>query len=322
MALLVTGSMGHVGLEIVRQTVARGERVVAQYRGTFREKEARALGERAVFAKADLTDAAAVEALCDAHGVTGAIHTAAVPNEAYARPDPRGAVRSNVGAVGDLLDLARRKSWRRFIYVSTGSVFQNSTDPTQPILEDHPPSVVNIYSTTKRCGEMLTAMYRSQFDLSAAAVRISWVYGPPLVPRVRENPRGPIPWFLKCALSGQPVEEAAGADFLASYTHVADVASGLLAAYDAPDLRHDTYHLGWGRNFSTAEVVRAVTAAVPGARIAVGPGTAPWTDHTRMRGPLAGHRLTDDTGWRPRLDLEQGIASFAQWMRQNEQEWR
>lgn len=322
MVLLVTGSMGHVGLELARLATSQGRRVIAQYRGTFRQREAEQLSSHVTFIKADLTDARAVEELCVRHGVTGCLHTAAVPNETIAKPDPAGAVNSNVGAVANLLDVARRHAWRRFVYVSTGSVFQNSTDPSVAILEDHPPSVANIYSTTKRCGEMLTSMYRSQLAVPAATVRISWVYGPPLVPRVRDNPRGPVPWFLKCALSGQPVDEPSGADFLASYTHVADVAAGLLAAHDAQTLRHDIYHLGWGRNFSTAEVVTAVKAAVPEARIAVGPGTAPWTDHTRMRGPLAGERLFADTGWRPSLDLDRGVASFAEWMRANPQEWR
>jgi nucleoside-diphosphate-sugar epimerase len=164
-------------------------------------------------------------------------------------------------------------------------------------------------------------MYRSQFELPAASVRISWVYGPPLVPRSRENPRGPIPWFLKCALSGIPIEEPSGADFEASFTHVSDVAAGLLAAYEAPLLRHPVYHLGWGRNFSTGEVADAVRKAVPGAAIGIGPGTAPWTDHTRMRGPLAGSRLRDDTGFRPQLDLERGIAAFAEWMREHREAW-
>ncbi|MBM3534243.1 MAG: NAD(P)-dependent oxidoreductase [Alphaproteobacteria bacterium] len=322
MALLVTGSMGHVGFEIVRQAVSQGRRVVAQYRGTFREREAVRLSRYAVFVKADLTDANAVAALVARHGITGCVHAAAVPNETIARPDPAGAVRSNVGAVTNLLEVARRQAWRSFVYVSTGSVFQSSTDPTVPILEDYPPSVANIYSTTKRCGELLTSMYRSQLDLPAATVRISWVYGPPLVPHTRDNPRGPIPWFLKCALSGQPIVEPSGADFLASYTHVCDVAAGLLAAHDASTLKHDIYHLGWGRNFSTAEVVRAVKAAVPEARIDAGPGTAPWTDHTRMRGPLAGGRLLADTGWKPSLDLDRGVKSFAQWMRANPEEWR
>jgi len=321
MALLVTGAMGHVGHEVVRQAIQRGHHVIAVYRGTFRAADAAAVGAGATWVQVDLADATAVAALADHHPISGAIHTAAVPNDAVARPDPLAAINSNVGAVGNLLDAARRKGWSRFLYVSTGSVFQNATDVTVPVLEDRQTSVSNIYSTTKACGEMLTSMYRSQFGLSAATVRVSWVYGPPLVPRVRENPRGPIPWFLKCALTGVPVEEASGGEFLASYTHVGDVAAGLIAAYESKSLNHDIYHLGSGRNFSTADVVRAVKAAVPGAIVTAGSGTAPWTDHTRMRGPLAGSRLFDDTGFEVRFGLEDGVAQFADWMRKNRESW-
>ena len=35
-------------------------------------------------------------------------------------------------------------------------------------------------------------------------------------------------------------------------------AAGLLAAYETDTLRHPVYHLGWGKNFSTAEVVRSL----------------------------------------------------------------
>lgn len=319
--LLVTGAMGHVGQEVVRLALTHGHRVVAQYRGTFREAAAKAMGSGVAWVRADITDVKSVDALIEAHGVTGAIHTAAVPNESVARPDPLGTVRSNVEATASLLEHARRRNWLRFINVSTGSVFQKSTDPRIPIDEDHAPAVTNVYSTTKFCGELLTTMYRSQFDVSAATVRISWVYGPPLVPRVRDNPRGPIPWFLKCALSGRPIEEPSGGDFAASYTHVSDVAAGLLAAFEAKELRHPIYHLGWGRNFSTTDVAEAVGRAVPDAAISVGPGTAPWTDHTRMRGPLAGNRLLEDAGFSPRLDLDHGVMSFADWMRSNREEW-
>jgi nucleoside-diphosphate-sugar epimerase len=165
-------------------------------------------------------------------------------------------------------------------------------------------------------------MYRTQFDVSAATVRISWVYGPPLVPAVRDDPRGPIPHFLKCAVSGMPVRDPSGADFAASFTHVSDVAAGLLAAADARELLHPVYHLGSGVNYSTRDVVAAVKAAVPGAIIEVGPGTAPYTDHTRMRGPLAGKRLLEDTGFTPRLGLAQGVTAFADWMRANRERWQ
>lgn len=315
MAILITGGMGHVGYETVRQALEAGHDVVAQYRSVFRETDAQALRGPVTWVRCDLAVPAEIVALVERYRVEGCIHTAAVPNDQIARNDPVGTVDANVGAVCRLLDAARHHGWRRFLYTSTGSVFQNAIDPAKPILEDAPPKATNTYSTTKLAGELLTSLYRSQFGVPAATVRISWVYGPPLVPRVRENPRGPIPVFLKLALAGKQVREPSGEDFAASYTYVGDVAAGLLAAYRAQALSHDIYHLGSGRNVGTGEVAAAVRAAVPGAVIEVGPGTAPWTDHTRMRGPLAGTRLLEDTGFAPAYSLEAGVAAFADWMR-------
>jgi UDP-glucuronate 4-epimerase len=98
---------------------------------------------------------------------------------------------------------------------------------------------------------------------------------------------------------------------------VDDVAAGLLAAYRAPTLNYDTYHLGHGRNWTTYDVAEAVRAAVPDAVVEVGPGTMPWTTYNRMRGPLAGTRLKDDTGFAPLLPLTEGVAAFAAWMKDN-----
>lgn len=322
MAILITGGMGHVGYETVRQTLAAGHEVVAQYRNVFREADARALPGPVTWVRCDLAILAEVNALVEQYRIEGCIHTAAVPNDLVARKDPVGTVDANVGAVCGLLEAARHQGWRRFLNISTGSVFQNAIDPQQPILEDAPPTVTNTYSTTKYAGELLTRMYRSQFSVPAATVRISWVYGPPLVPRMRENPRGPIPLFLKLALGGKAVREAAGGEFAASYTYVGDVAAGLLAAYTAKALANDIYHLGSGRNFDTAEVAAAVRAAIPGALIDIGPGTAPWTDDTRMRGPLAGTRLREDTGFAILHSLESGVAAFAAWMRAHPESYR
>lgn len=284
MALLVTGAMGHIGYEVARQAGAGGEPVVAQYRSTFRADDAAALGKDVTWVACDLADPAAVEKLAAHHSVNACIHLAAVSNEAYARPQPLAAIDANVGAVANLLDMARRQGWRRFVLVSTGSVFQDLADVVSPILEDTPPSVVNIYGTTKYCAELMTRMYRSQFDLSAATVRISWVYGPPIVSV--DPPRGPIPAFLKWALEGTPIREPSGADFAASFTYVGDVAAGLLAACRAAELNFDVYHLGPGVNFT------------------------------------AGDRLREDTGFTLGHTLEAGIRAYAEWMRAHPETYR
>ena len=192
MRLLVTGAMGHVGLEVVRQAAGMGLAVVAQYRERFDAAAAGTIGETVAWERCALDDAAQVDALLARHGIDACIHCAAVSNEAYARPAPLAAVGANVGATARLLEAARTQGWRRFILVSTGSVFQHRADVVRPILEDEVPVPGNVYSTTKRAAEMLVGMYRSEYGVSAAAVRISWVYGPPVL---TDSPtRGPIPW--------------------------------------------------------------------------------------------------------------------------------
>jgi nucleoside-diphosphate-sugar epimerase len=319
MAILITGAMGHVGYATVRAAARAGLRVVAQYRESFREKDAAALGPDVVWVKADLTDAAAVKRLAEQYPVDACIHLAAMSSEAYARPQPLAAFEANVSAAAHLLDAARTGNWRRFIQVSTGSVFQ-STDAATPILEDTHPSPRNIYGTTKRCAELLALMYRSQYGLPVAVVRISWVYGPPVV---TESPiRGPIPPLLIGALRGQARRDAGGGDFAASFTYIEDVAAGLLAACAASRLNHGIYHLGSGTNYAAHEVAACVRAAVPGAVIEMGPGTEPWTAYATMRGPLAGDRLSQDTGFSVRHSLAQGVAAYADWLRRHPETWR
>jgi UDP-glucuronate 4-epimerase len=318
--LLVTGASGHVAREVVRQALAAGDTVVAPYRDAPGEDDTPEASGLA-WVRCDLADRGAVARLADDHAVDACIHAAAISNEAYARPQPLAAIHVNVGATANLLDAARRHRWRRLILLSTGSVFQQLPDAKRPILEDALPTPVDVYATTKHCAEQLTRMYRTLFELEAAAVRISWVYGPPVV---SDSPtRGPIPMFLRRALAGVPLREPSGADAAASYTYVGDVAAGLLAACRAPALHHAVYHLGCGVNFTTGEVALAVKAAVPSAEIELGPGSEPWTTYTAPRGPLAGSRFAEDTGFvLAPSSLTAGIKAYAEWMRSNPASYR
>jgi UDP-glucuronate 4-epimerase len=318
-ALLVTGAMGHVGYEIVRQAAEDGTRVLAVYRGAFNEAAAHALASAVTWLQCDLTDANAVRALAQTHRVDACIHAAAVSNEAYAKPDPLAAIATNVGATANLLDAARLSGWRRFVLVSTGSVFQLVREATCSILEDAAPAPANIYSTTKLAAEMLTRMYRTEYGLSASTVRISWVFGPPII---SDQPtRGPIPSYLLRALRGEPIREG-GADFAASFTYVGDAARGLFMAAMTPELRHSVYHLGHGTNFTAGQVAEAVRHAVPSAIIALSEGTDPWTRYTSLRGPLAGNNLRADTGFEPSYSLDAGVRAYADWMRARPELWQ
>jgi nucleoside-diphosphate-sugar epimerase len=314
MTLLVTGASGHVGFEIAKQAAQRGLRVLALYRDGFRADESHALGSNVAWVQCDLNDASVVRTITGQQPIGACVHAAAISNEAFARPNPLDAINTNIGATANLLDAARTQGWRRFVFVSSGSVFQKRADTASPIPEHAQPEPANIYSTTKYSGEMLTRMYRTEFGLSASTVRISWVFGPPII---SDSPtRGPIPSYIMRALRGEAIREGGG-DFTASFTFIDDVAAGLIAAATAAELRHDTYHLGHGVNFTARQAADAVRKACPGAVIELGGGTEPWTKFTAIRGPLTGTRFRDDTGFTPKHTLDTAVKAYADWMRAN-----
>ena len=318
MSLLVTGANGHVGSTVVRTAAAAGMDVIALVRSPDRAEGLLEAGSgRVRLVACELGDPFEIAAALAGHRPRACIHTAAVPNDRLAKPHPWRAIATNVTATAALLELARRQGWERFVHVSTGSVFQTERDFTRALAEDHPTAAHTTYGATKLCSEHLVRMYRHDFGLSAAVVRISFVYGPPLVPRFRDLPRGPVVALLREAILGEPIREPSGGDFQASFTYIEDVAAGLVAAATAADLRHDVYHLGNGRNWTTFEVAAAIRAAVPGAVVEVGPGTEPWTTYNTMRGPLSGSRLRDDAGFEAAFPLERGVAAFAEWMRRH-----
>jgi nucleoside-diphosphate-sugar epimerase len=315
MALLITGAAGHIGATLTKLALEEGIQVIAQYRSGIPDHISREVRERAKWVGCELSDTFSLAALTAQHKIDACVHTAAMPNDRLAKPRPWETVQSNINVTAALLELARRQGWKRLLYVSSGSVFQGATALDKPILENNAPDARSVYGTTKLAAEMLVGMYRREYGVSASTVRVSFVYGPPMLPDRDDLPRGPIPRWLLEAIQGRPVCETSGGDFVGSYTHVKDVAAGLLAAYRADKLNHPVYHLGHGRNWSGYEVAEAIKKVVPGSIVEIGPGTEPWTQLIAMRSPLAGDLLKHDTGFVPRLSLQDGIKDFADWIR-------
>jgi nucleoside-diphosphate-sugar epimerase len=316
MSVLVTGAMGHVGYITALACADAGLDVVAHYHSTFHPRLAAAAGRRVTWVKGDIVDLAHLMEIAERHGVEGVIHSAALPNNDVCRPVPVRAMQVNTLSTQYLLELARQRRWRRVVFVSTGAVYQAS-DPAGWLRETDPATPSNVYGTTKHMGELLVNMYARSYGVSACTVRVSWVWGPPLITDGLDGPRGPIPYFLIPAVRRQPRHEPTGGDFIANFTYVKDVAQALRLAYQAPTLPSVLYNVSNGRHYSTAEIVEAITKVVPGADISVGPGMEPWLNFTVLRGSFDITRIRRELGFEVRFSLEQGLADYAAWLEEH-----
>lgn len=316
MSVLVTGTMGHVGYMTALACAEAGLDVVAHYHSTYNKSWARAAGPRVTWVKGDVLDFSHLLELSERYGVEGAIHAAALPNDTVCRPVPAYAVGVNVLSTQNLLELARQRKWRRVVYVSTGAVYQAS-DPEGFIRETDPATPGNVYGTTKHMGELLVNMYQKTYGVSACTVRVSWVWGPPLVPLGLDGPRGPIPYFLIRAVRGEAVHEPTGGDFLANFTYVKDVANALLLAYQKESLPSNLYNVSNGEHYSTSQIVKTIRQVLPGADVSVGPGMKPWIDFTVLRGSFDLSRIRTELGFEVRYPLEKAIGDYAAWLKAN-----
>ncbi|HVL87306.1 MAG TPA: SDR family oxidoreductase [Candidatus Thermoplasmatota archaeon] len=157
--VLVTGANGHLGRWIA-EDLARDSDVLALVR-----RPEPAPGRVVLH---DLASDAPVEG--SFHAV---VHVGGETDVRRCQEQPLLATRANVGGTVKLLEAARAAGARKFVYVSTGTVYA----PTDgPVSEDFPVRPRDVYSLTKLQAEE-ACRYYSQF-FPVVVLRYFFPYGP------------------------------------------------------------------------------------------------------------------------------------------------
>jgi len=316
MPVLVTGANGFVPVNVVAHLVAAGRDVVALHRSPLDpalERWLRSVGPGILtFVQGDTQDERAVAGLFATHRPDGVVQMAAMTpmDGATERRQVRQIVGANInGALNVLLESAEQQV-RRVVFLSSSAVYASSEggplDEGAPVREDGA-----LYPLTKLAGEQICRWARANYDLDVRAVRLGPVYGPWERPTVSRQKMSSVWEAVHEALAGRPLR-CNNAGLARDWIHASDVAAGLVALLDAPALHHDRYNLA-GPSVTMERTLAAVAAAVPGTTIewVARPDEAnvPIPD-APSRAPLDSSRLTTDTGWSPRYDIEEGVAQY------------
>ena len=283
MRILVTGSAGLIGRALLPRLTAEACTVVPF---DLRDDP-----------HCDITDTAALQnALRDVDGI---VHLAAVSRVVDGERNPERCWRINAEATGTLLDLARRLPklpW--FIHASSREVY--GQQDTLPVPEDTALRPLNVYARSKVEGERLADEARTA-GLRTAIVRFSNVYGDAL-----DHADRVVPAFARAAASGGTVR-VDGSDCTFDFTHVADVADGVLRMIrrlDAGERTLPPIHLVGGQPTSLGELA-ALAMEIGGPAV------------TRVEAPARAydvHGFYGDTrraesllGWRAATPLRAGF---------------
>ncbi|MBU3698990.1 MAG: NAD-dependent epimerase/dehydratase family protein [Candidatus Kapabacteria bacterium] len=205
-----------------------------------------------------------------------------------------------------LLEAARTSSVGQIILASTTAVLGEFVD--LPATEAHPVRPIAPYGVSKRAMELYADYERITHGMSIATLRYTNVYGP------RQNPNGEsgvIAIFLEKFLKGAVPTIHGDGSQERDYVHVHDVAKANLIALE--QRVSGTYHICRNSAASVNDVVAALRAAL-GNQNDVHHGPAKAGDPARTRG--SHDAFTSFTGWRPQIELADGISQTVDWFLQ------
>lgn len=325
--VLISG-LGLVGSNIAAKLLQNGYRVVGyDIRPThlFHDPIFKRELEKIEYVEGSVTDFSRYLQVAKEHEVDGIIHTPAAAGGEWQQ-----VVNVNVVGALNALEIGRLLNLRRVLYMSSGSVYGDRED-LSPIKDIEPVTPTSYYGLTKYLAELMVNAYRELFDLSAAAVRLSGVFG-----------RGwhAMEFFFQgtifMALEGERIETF---DHYFPYTYVNDVAEALYLLYTKPEkLKYTLYSVSSEKGATWAEIVECIKKEIPQANIQLAKRPTPpppspssltqkkgWVERPSLiRGPFAMERLKEEFGWTPKYTIVQGVIDLINHikrLKQEEPEW-
>lgn len=332
--ILVTGGAGFIGSCVVRRLISAGLHVVTvdllTYAGHVESLGPALDAPNHSFERADIRDARTLRRIFSDGRPDAVIHLAAESHVDRSIERPMDFVSSNVQGTATLLEAAT-EYWRRlrakekesfrFLHVSTDEVY-GSLGSTGVFSESTPYRPNSPYAASKAASDHFARAWHRTFGLPVIISHCSNNYGP------YQMPEKLIPVAILAALEGRPVPVYGDGMNVRDWLFVEDHARALesIVGQGVPGR---VYNVGADAETTNIEVVRAVCAwmdeLVPESRfrphanliefVADRPGHD-WRyaiDSSRVRGEL---------GWRPAVDLHEGLERTVRWYLENRWWWQ
>jgi UDP-glucuronate 4-epimerase len=312
--VLVTGGAGFIGSHLIARLLSEGAWRVAVvddfndfYDPALKRRNVAAYEGRDDFRlyEADIRDRAAVERVFAEDGFDCVVHLAARAGVRPSLLEPVLYAETNINGTVNLLEAARARGVRQFVFGSSSSVY--GENEKVPFAEDDPVTKpISPYAATKAAGELLCHTYSHLFGLRCVALRFFTVYG------ARQRPDLAIHKFARLISAGRALPVFGDGTTRRDYTYVDDIVAGVRAAMDYEASDYEVFNLGESRTVSLSELIALLEKEL-GRKASIDrqpaqPGDVPQTfaDISKARRLL---------GYDPRTPIEDGIRRFVEWFK-------
>lgn len=338
--LLITGGAGFIGSHVVRLFVQKypDYKIInldlLTYAGNLANLRDIEQAPNYEFVRMDICDYEGISNLLRTRQVTGIIHLAAESHVDRSIKDPFTFARTNVMGTLTLLQAARTY-WeslpegyegKRFYHISTDEVYGalelDQAEGEAPYGSDffrestayspHSP-----YSASKASSDHFVRAYHDTYGMPTLVTNCSNNYGP------YQFPEKLIPLFINNIRHRRSLPVYGKGENVRDWLYVEDHARAIDLIFHKGKVA-ETYNIGGHNEWKNIDIIRVLIATVD--RL-LGRPEGESLDLITYVTDRAGHdlryaidatKLTEELGWKPSLQFEEGIERTVQWYLDNE----
>ena len=337
--ILVTGSPGFIGANLVLRLLKEmtGGTVISldnmndyydpalkEYRLGLIEEAAKTSPVKHIFIRGSIADKALVDQIFADHKPAVVVNLAAQAGVRYSIDHPDVYIESNLIGFYNILEACRHNPVEHLVYASSSSVYGgNKKVPFST--DDKVDNPVSLYAATKKSNELLAHSYSKLYNIPSTGLRFFTVYGP----------AGRPDMFYYSAtqnlVAGKDIRIFNYGNCKRDFTYVTDIVEGVVRVMQgAPEKLNGedglplppyaVYNIGGGTPENLLDYISTLQEEL--VRAGVLPQDYDFEAHRKLVGMQPGDvpvtyadstGLEQDYGFRPSIDIRQGLRAFAEW---------
>ena len=309
--ILITGGAGFIGSHLIDFLLEKGEQVICVDNfDTYYDPSKKRINisphigkPNFVLIEEDICDRISLEKKLSDLTFEVIVHIAARAGVRPSITNPEIYERVNISGTLNMLEIARQRNIKKFIFASSSSVY--GTNQKVPWSEDdNVLRPISPYAATKVAGELLGYTYSHLYGIQFIALRFFTVYGP------RQRPDLAIHKFAKMLIEGKPIVLYGNGSTQRDYTYIDDIIQGLYASIEYNDSIYEVINLGNNSPISLTGLVDIIEKVFDTKIVRhydnLPPGDVPQTyaDISKAYALL---------NYTPQTTLEEGIRKFKDW---------
>ena len=314
--ILITGCSGFVGYHLCNFLLKNNKKIIgidnlnSYYDPKLKISRLKNLKnyKNFKFINKDITELNSVYKLIKKYKFRIIVHLAAQPGVRYSFSNPNKTLHNNLNSFNNIIEIAKLKKVKKFIYASSSSVYGNVKK--FPFVEDdYSIRPISIYGASKLSNEIVADVYSKNFNLNCFGLRFFTVYGP------YGRPDMAYYNFALKNLRNKKIDLYNNEKMFREFTYIDDVIKAIVKIMHKKDLPkgHHILNVGKGKPDKLIDLVNALQSNLKSKFNISYKNFIPRGDIKRTYSN--NHKIKKILKWSPKISLDEGVEKFVCWFK-------